>query len=141
MKALLKINGDPSDDIGSVRCQLFIAYRDSSGGDFITCPVPVDLALNNTPFAATQPTPWPMPYGLFRPFIATALTGDLETTLDGIATVNLTADVYGIGVIFNGALNWWQLQTHVSQTIDGVGVVQPSDYDASTNKKVWVILA
>ena len=74
-------------------------------------------------------------------YFITSLTGSGAAALDGLATIN---GAMPTGAIYQLAINnfpqVWQLQAGTAAE-DGLTVVRPDDYNASTNARIWQLLA
>lgn len=133
IETLLGIGGTTTDDQASARCRLDVALLALAQ----TVPDPIaelEITLLNSTFAAGASIPFATPAGIFQPFEITALSGNLATTLDGIATVSMSAGRV-VWVWFSNALAAWRLTTGTDAT--ATGIQRPADYNASTNAKVW----
>ena len=77
----------------------------------------------------------------FNPGYWTALTGGLQTCLDFVPTAS-GAVITGTTVetAISGIYNMFQLQDSVAAA-DGIWVVEPLDYNVSTNARKWIRIA
>lgn len=74
------------------------------------------------------------------PFLRTitSIAGSTVTALETISTVSMDTPTT-VMLLIGGALQLWTLTTGTTAT--GVGVQRPSDFNATTNAKIWVLLA
>jgi hypothetical protein len=137
---LLKLNGDPSDDVSRITCVLEVAYRASDLSPWIKSLTKHDVMLipayGQDDDAAPIDQHYPAP-----PFLRSVigLTGGGATKLDGIATVGLRVPFLA-SIVISDVLQHWLLRAGTDAE-DGVGIIRPDDYDASTNAKVWILVS
>jgi len=116
----------------------------ASGGDPVEYDQTYDLTLaaakalpsDGTPQAVPDPAAWlaaraPLYFG-----DVTALTGGVAGCLDYIATVSRAVPQMAM-IMISGELQIWQLKAGTDAAVTG-GVVRSTDYNASTNAKVWI---
>lgn len=91
-------------------------------GPFMSAVIPTGFGPQAVPFLAT----------------ITQLTGTTVACLAAVPTVNLPVP-FLVDFAINSAPQRWELQTYTGQS--GAGYQLPNDYNASTNKKIWVQLS
>lgn len=129
-------NGDPEGDIATLLCDAEISYRASSALAWKPGrPFPVDLMASVNMEEDQTATLTAAQTGIRYYSAITALTGGGATALDGIATTGLSVPRI-VSLYLSSQMHFWRLESGTTAE-DGVGIVRPDDYHATTNAKIW----
>lgn len=129
-------NDDPDDDIAVLECDAELSYRATSAASWqpgkpFTAQLIASVNMEEDQTATLTAAESGVRY---YPSITT-LTGGGSTALDGIVTTSLSVPRVVL-LYISTQPNMWRLASGTTAE-DGVGVVRPDDYHATTNARVW----
>ena len=135
LNGLFFVDGNPLNDVAQV--ELMAELQWSTGGNALKTPTLTFLVDNDINRGGEAVPELPaIAYGVFLPEI-TGLTGGAATDLDALPTVALQTGYIIELLIDNGSGELQWLPFVLEPVAAGAGVVEPLDYDASTNDRRW----
>lgn len=145
LNTLLFVDGDPTNDVKDVNLTIAFGYSSDDGATWTPSNNIALELLNNafrgtegTPLGLTDPLDW-ISTNSFRYLQGvTGYTGGGSTNLDGVVTASLAVPKLFVMVHPTDGLRFYLLRAG-TDAASGINIIHPTDYNASTNAKVFIL--